>query len=181
MEPAQRIKIHYIDSRIFAVGETKYSMREGMIRNFAQIDSLIEKKLRIGEKEGKTYELAIYRVTNLPCGKPVQCVTGELALFFSYCFFESVGDELPVPFNLNDPIKKTSEQWYNQVREFSPNYHIMDPDGWDRTNYDFSFKEELITYDEFVKRSMYSTATYHKDQKPPMSFKDDGNGNLIVF
>lgn len=47
---------------------------------------------------------------------------------------------------------KTSEDWSTEV-----NYKILDPDGWDRTNYQFSFYEEMITKEEFDKRLFMST------------------------
>ena len=51
---------------------------------------------------------------------------------------------------------KTSQEWYDLLY---PDYKIiiMDPDGWDRTNYDYSFKEEKITIDEFNRRLTNST------------------------
>jgi len=53
-------------------------------------------------------------------------------------------------------IKKTSQQWYDEIpKEFQ--FFIIDPDGWDRKNYEFSFKKELITKEEFVKRTLNST------------------------
>lgn len=52
-------------------------------------------------------------------------------------------------------IKKTSIEWsrtppYNTIT-------ILDPDGWDRLNFDFSFNEELISEQEFVDRLHRST------------------------
>lgn len=62
-------------------------------------------------------------------------------------------------------IKKTSEQWYEQIpKEFK--FYIMDPDGWDRSNYDYSFKEELITKEEFVRRVSYSTCMHSNNLMP---------------
>lgn len=53
-------------------------------------------------------------------------------------------------------MKKTSKDWYAQIpKEFK--FIIMNPDGWDRTNYDFSFNEELITKQEFADRVFQST------------------------
>ena len=49
-------------------------------------------------------------------------------------------------------IKKTSAEWIKQV-----GYEILDPDGWDRTNYDYSFNKEKITMEEFQKRLSLST------------------------
>lgn len=53
-------------------------------------------------------------------------------------------------------IKKTSEEWLELV----PPEHklvILDPDGWDRKNYTYSFNEELITEDDFMMRVSNST------------------------
>jgi hypothetical protein len=56
-----------------------------------------------------------------------------------------------------EEIKKTSEEW---LKELYPDYVILDPDGWDRTNFDYSFNKELITEDEFKLRFMKSTIMY---------------------
>lgn len=48
-------------------------------------------------------------------------------------------------------MKKTSEQWLAQVPE-NWELRIVDADGWDRKNYDYSFNQELITRDEFMRR-----------------------------
>ena len=53
-------------------------------------------------------------------------------------------------------MKKTSQQWYEEI----PKEHkllILDPDGWDRSNYQYSFYEELITKEEFDIRLSSST------------------------
>ena len=48
-------------------------------------------------------------------------------------------------------VEKTSQQWYDELRK-TENITIMDPDGWDRTNYQYSFTEELITKEKFNER-----------------------------
>jgi alpha-amylase/alpha-mannosidase (GH57 family) len=48
---------------------------------------------------------------------------------------------------------KTSEEWQSKY----PHVKILDPDGWDRKNYQYSWYEELITREEFEKRMMMST------------------------
>lgn len=48
----------------------------------------------------------------------------------------------------------TSEYWH---MVYHANLIILDPDGWDRKDYDFSFKSERITHDEFLKRLWGST------------------------
>jgi hypothetical protein len=53
------------------------------------------------------------------------------------------------------PMMMTSDQWAKQPAYAA--YTILDPDGWDRRNYQFSFFQELITEDEFGKRLMNST------------------------
>ena len=49
---------------------------------------------------------------------------------------------------------KTSEEWNKLI----PYLKVIDPDGWDRKNYDYSWKEELITFGEFERRLMWSTS-----------------------
>lgn len=47
---------------------------------------------------------------------------------------------------------KTSKDWCKHFRCV-----VYDPDGWDRKNYEYSFNEELITNEEFIKRTSNST------------------------
>ena len=59
-------------------------------------------------------------------------------------------------------LKKTSKDWYEElnIKEKAEGTHltvIMDPDGWDRQNYEYSFNEELITEIEFMARKGMST------------------------
>jgi len=49
-------------------------------------------------------------------------------------------------------VKKVSSEWIKEI-----NCEILDPDGWDRTNYDYSFNREKITYEEFNRRLVLST------------------------
>lgn len=48
---------------------------------------------------------------------------------------------------------KTSQEWQAIYAEIV----ILDPDGWDRENFEYSWKEELITEDDYFKRSSVST------------------------
>ena len=52
--------------------------------------------------------------------------------------------------------KKTSKEWYEEIPDIY-NLIIIDADGWDRKNYDYSFNEEKITKDEFMMRLSNST------------------------
>ena len=56
---------------------------------------------------------------------------------------------------------KTSEEWYNLAKLKHSDFIIYDPDGWDRTNYDHSFKVEKISQTEFWHRVMHSTCIGH--------------------
>ena len=48
---------------------------------------------------------------------------------------------------------KTSAEW-----EKLGDWKILDPDGWDRGgNFQYSFYEELITYEEYMHRLIRST------------------------
>lgn len=97
MKSTHKIKIHYIDSPIFTVGEEKYSMQSIMLRDFADIDNIIDRQVRRAEKEGYEIEMAIMNITNMHFDKPIKAVTGELIPFLRYRFFKSTG-ELPKPY-----------------------------------------------------------------------------------
>ena len=62
-------------------------------------------------------------------------------------------------------LKKCSDEWCKEEKIL-----VMDPDGWDRTNYDESWAEE-ITLAEFNKRVSVSTCQhrYKPDVKPVYS------------
>lgn len=49
-------------------------------------------------------------------------------------------------------VKKPSSEWIKEV-----GYEVLDPDGWDRSNFQHSWYEEKITYQEFQKRLLMST------------------------
>jgi hypothetical protein len=77
--------------------------------------------------------------------------------------------------------KKTSEDW-NKIFK----YRILDPDGWDRKNYDYSFKEEEITWDEFMQRLFRSTISldhsgslYQQHVREPRHDITEEKGNQI--
>lgn len=53
-------------------------------------------------------------------------------------------------------MKKTSKDWYAEIPT-ELGFVLYDPDGWDRSNWEFSFNQELITKEEFVKRIIEST------------------------
>lgn len=53
---------------------------------------------------------------------------------------------------------KTSEEWSTDP-EFK-DVTVYDPDGWDRTNYQYSWYEEKISRQEYRKRQMYSTCMW---------------------
>lgn len=55
--------------------------------------------------------------------------------------------------------KKTSEKWQELDNS---GVVVLDPDGWDRKNYQFSFYEELITHEEYERRKMFSTCLINK-------------------
>lgn len=58
---------------------------------------------------------------------------------------------------------KTSKEWMEQ--EKYSHVKIMDPDGWDRKNFNYSFNEELITEIEFNKRKCMSTCMINNIDK----------------
>lgn len=70
-------------------------------------------------------------------------------------------------------VKKTSSEW--QCRhvaaaesEQSKVGVVMDPDGWDRSNLQYSWFEELITEEEFIRRRGESTCIFEPVVKGSM-------------
>lgn len=49
--------------------------------------------------------------------------------------------------------KRTSEEW----QKLYPGLIVKDPDGWDRLNYEYSWYDELITYEEYNRRLLMSS------------------------
>ena len=58
---------------------------------------------------------------------------------------------------------RTSEEWQKLCR-----VTVLDPDGWNRLNYQFSWHEELIDRDEFERRMVISTCQF-----PSNVFRDN--------
>lgn len=48
---------------------------------------------------------------------------------------------------------QSSEYWQHEVQD---DFTVLDPDGWDRKNFDESWSEP-ITFQEFLNRCWYST------------------------
>ena len=59
-------------------------------------------------------------------------------------------------------LKKTSEEWQKECITL---LQVIDPDGWDRKNYQFSWYEEKISKEEFFKRVWSSTTKFLKSFK----------------
>jgi hypothetical protein len=53
-------------------------------------------------------------------------------------------------------FKKTSKEWLGKIPK-KYKVKILDPDGWDRKNFDYSFNRELITKKHFINRLFFST------------------------
>ncbi len=55
-----------------------------------------------------------------------------------------------------DKKLRTSDEWQKEVQ-----VEVLDPDGWDRGNFRYSWYEELITQKEFERRCLSSTCMGH--------------------
>ena len=58
---------------------------------------------------------------------------------------------------------RTSEKWANLLLRNGE--VILDPDGWDREDFHFSFFEEMINEEEFKRRMMFSTVALAPQEK----------------
>jgi hypothetical protein len=53
-------------------------------------------------------------------------------------------------------FKKTSKKWHKKyMKKYGT--EIYDPDGWDRSCFEYSWHIEKITWKEFERRALYST------------------------
>lgn len=60
---------------------------------------------------------------------------------------------------MTNPLK-TSSDWSQRL-----GIVVIDADGWDRSNYDYSYHVELISYDEYmVRKSQSNTFQRTKEQ-----------------
>lgn len=67
------------------------------------------------------------------------------------CSLEEVLEE-----GIND-LLKTSENWFKMY----PKIKILDPDGWNRVDYDYSWYKELITKETYLSRLSRSTCSFN--------------------
>jgi hypothetical protein len=90
----------------------------------------------------------------LPLPKP-------LTVSFLLCAKRADQRSLPIKMkdsNMKKTTLKTSAKWLENFESRSDHsITLMDPDGWDRKNYEFSFNEEEITREEFTSRLNRST------------------------
>lgn len=54
-----------------------------------------------------------------------------------------------------EEVKTSSEWWHDHP--MIKTMRINDPDGWDRSNFHYSFYKEPVTFAEFEKRLFIST------------------------
>ena len=59
---------------------------------------------------------------------------------------------------------KTSDEWEKSDLPEMKGTEVLDPDGWDRQNFDFSYYQELITKDEYLLRVGGSTCEWNRDK-----------------
>jgi hypothetical protein len=53
-------------------------------------------------------------------------------------------------------ILRTSEEW----QKLLPDQIVLNPNGWDKTNFQFSWFEELITAEQYFERTLISTCKW---------------------
>ncbi len=59
---------------------------------------------------------------------------------------------------IEEPTMRTSAEWNRD-----DNVEILDPDGWDRKNYYYSWNTELIDIVEYRKRVIRSTCLWRNE------------------
>jgi len=69
-----------------------------------------------------------------------------------------------------EPELKTSEEW----QALTPDMKVIDPDGWDRKDFHFSWFEEKITKEEYDKRLIPSTISWIDNERKLSSLLNYG-------
>jgi len=64
---------------------------------------------------------------------------------------------------VNEDQVRTSDDW---LKLLYPTTLILDPDGWDRSDYQYSFYQEKISRQEFENRLNVSTIQFGRDDLP---------------
>lgn len=57
-------------------------------------------------------------------------------------------------------VQTASENWQRMLSDII----VYDPDGWNRTNFQFSWFEEQITKEEYLRKRMFSTCVFNTDK-----------------
>jgi len=57
---------------------------------------------------------------------------------------------------LSDDVLKSSDAWYAEIVR-KGKFEIVDPSGWNKNDFKYSFNQELVTRDEFDTRLIQST------------------------
>ena len=73
-------------------------------------------------------------------------------------------------------MKKTSDVWSECL-----GVKILDPDGWDRENFQYSFYEEYITEGEFMERADRSTTDYSYYNCPEKESFVDADSTIVGY
>lgn len=75
---------------------------------------------------------------------------------------KAIQDRGGIVIRLLRKVRKTSAQWIEKYTD----YVILDPDGWDRANFEYSWGEEEITEEEFISRRLKSTCAIFSPSNP---------------
>lgn len=67
---------------------------------------------------------------------------------------------------MSEQLKKTALEWYKDCKDIE----ILDPDGFDRSNYEYTWNELLMTEEEFNDRLARCTCTFARGY----FLRDDG-------
>ncbi len=70
---------------------------------------------------------------------------------------EAIKEKEGITIRINREYPKTSKEWQELFKEVV----VLDPDGWDRKNYKYSWEEELIPLSEYYNRVRQSTCKFN--------------------
>lgn len=123
---------------------------DGILIGYFNIHEFNDLRIQIA-KEGVSGYCALFE------GRKIQIMPNGSCDCWPNGFFDLHEKQLRELIQLRLP--HTSEQW----QEYYPYPKVLDPDGWDRENFQHSWYEESISYQEYQRRLSLSTCMHKKE------------------
>ena len=129
--------------------------------NSDELDIALEAFFKIFENDGAMITRKLEEATRAEIKRKSKLALSQTKEF-SKKEIELQVEENHIPPVTETEKKMTSENWY-EMKYRAQGILVLDPDGWDRKNYQYSWYEEKITDNEFNRRLGSSTIQMSAD------------------